>query len=58
VNIGLIVLMREDEKLSDDKISNDVVNSRAEDDDSVLKKAGVDIHRPFFTTTSLNNDRN
>jgi hypothetical protein len=50
--------MREDEKLSDDKIGNDVVNSRAEDDDSVLKKAGVDIHRPFFTTTSLNNDRN
>ena len=56
MNIGLGILMGQDDHLGDDQVGDRVVDRGAQDDDSILKEAGIDIHRPFFTTAAFDHD--
>ena len=58
MDVGLGVLMRQDQHLGDDQVGDGVIDRRAQDDDAVLEQAGIDIHRPLFTTAPFDHDRN
>ena len=57
VDVGLVVLVGQDEHLGDHDVGDLVVDGRAQEDDAVLEQAGVDIHRPLFATAPLDDDR-
>ena len=57
VDVGLGVLVGQDQHLGDDQVGHVVVDGRAQDDDAVLEQAGVDIHRPLFAAAPLDDDR-
>ena len=58
MDVGLGVLMRQDQHLGDDQVGDGVIDRRAQNDDAVLEQAGINIHRPFFTTAPFDHDRN
>ena len=57
VDVGLRVLLGEDEELGHDDVGDLVVDGRSEDHDPVLEQARVDVHRPLFATAPLDDDR-
>ena len=57
VDVGLGVLVGQDQHLGDDQVGDGVVDGRAQDDDAVLEQAGIDIHRPLFTAAPFDHDR-
>ena len=57
MDVGLGVLMGQDQHLGDDQVGDVVVDGRAQDDDAVLEQAGIDIHRPLFATAPFDHDR-
>ena len=58
MDVGLGVLMGQNEHLGHDQVGDGIVDRRAQNDDAVLEQAGVDIHRPLFTTAPFDDDRN
>jgi len=57
VDVGLVVLVGQDQHLGDDDVGDLVVDGRAEHDNPVLEQARVDVHRPLFATVPLDHDR-
>jgi hypothetical protein len=58
VDVGLGVLMGQDEHLGDHQVGDVVVDGGSQDDDAILEQAGIDIHRSLFTTAAFNDDWN
>ncbi len=57
VDVGFGVLVGQDEHLGDDQVGHGVIDGGAQDDDAILEQAGIDIHRPLFTTAPFDHDR-